>query len=144
MGGCQSTNNVAKNVNNLVVDNVVGDETATLRTNVETVSVVSGSSTSSSESVEPPTCPICLGGFTNQDNEVKYKTRCCHNTFHNSCIRQWANKNTSCPMCRKDLSVPLKNETIIKIQNMIINELLQDLINSPEGTEFDELVGEDV
>ena len=82
--------------------------------------------------------------YQNQDNEVKYKTRCCHNTFHNSCIRQWANKNTSCPMCRKDLSVPLKNETIIKIQNMIINELLQDLINSPEGTELDELVGEHI
>ena len=50
-------------------------------------------------------------------------------------------------MCRKDLSVPLKNETIIKIQNMLINELLQDLINSPEnpeGGEFDELVGENI
>ena len=28
--------------------------------------------------------------------------------------------------------------------NMIINELLQDLINSPEGTELDELVGEHI
>ena len=46
-------------------------------------------------------CSVCLGEF--DFNSAVRKTLCNH-LFHASCIDEWAHKNLSCPICRKDLS----------------------------------------
>ena len=42
------------------------------------------------------TCAICLGEDNDDDMT---ETRCGH-TFHSNCLRQWAQRASTCPMCR--------------------------------------------
>jgi len=43
-------------------------------------------------------CPICM-----ESSKKSLITTECNHTFHKSCLRMWAKKNNSCPMCRRDL-----------------------------------------
>ena len=52
-------------------------------------------------------CPIC---FVELDHDKTHKTSCRH-TFHEDCVKLWkASGGTSCPMCRKHLSVGDEDE----------------------------------
>jgi len=46
-------------------------------------------------------CPICLEEFET-GSEVKFLW--CLHRFHKKCIDQWLDKNTNCPICKKDFS----------------------------------------
>lgn len=45
------------------------------------------------------TCPICMIEF----REEKVLRLRCHHKFHSSCIRDWNQANSSCPICRGDI-----------------------------------------
>ena len=53
-------------------------------------------------------CPICLSNFTGSPNnpediessaKIVIKLRCNH-CFHKECLREWLEKNQTCPLCR--------------------------------------------
>lgn len=45
-------------------------------------------------------CPICLESFDKQTTGNKIE---CEHIFHKSCIVEWLKKNTTCPVCRKNI-----------------------------------------
>lgn len=47
-------------------------------------------------------CPICFETFGRSHNGTPCKTSCKHN-FCYSCIKNWLENNSSCPMCRREL-----------------------------------------
>jgi hypothetical protein len=53
-------------------------------------------------------CSICLEIMT--ENRI---LPCCHK-FHSNCINIWLKENNNCPLCRQDVSPPLKK---IKIKD---------------------------
>jgi len=46
-------------------------------------------------------CPICLDEF---EDGIEIKFLWCLHRFHKKCIDQWLEKNTNCPICKKDFS----------------------------------------
>ena len=46
-------------------------------------------------------CPIC---YEKVDVSSGHCTLPCNHTFHFHCMHTWADKNTSCPLCRKDIT----------------------------------------
>ena len=53
-------------------------------------------------------CPICLSNFAGSPNDVEdvdssdklvIKLKCNH-CFHKECLREWLEKNQTCPVCR--------------------------------------------
>ncbi|KAI5079679.1 hypothetical protein GOP47_0005158 [Adiantum capillus-veneris] len=51
---------------------------------------------------EQDTCPTCLEGYDNAN--PKRSTSCGHH-FHLSCILQWMERSTRCPICRKNVNI---------------------------------------
>jgi Ring finger domain len=49
-------------------------------------------------------CAVCLSEFENRDI-LRMLPGCCH-VFHPNCIGEWLASNTTCPICRSDLSDP--------------------------------------
>ncbi|EOB13645.1 RING finger protein 44 [Nosema bombycis CQ1] len=49
-------------------------------------------------------CTICLENY--QDDEFIMVLFCEHN-FHYECVSIWLDINNSCPICKKDLEVPI-------------------------------------
>lgn len=45
------------------------------------------------------TCPICMMEYR---EEKVLRLRCQHK-FHSSCVRDWNQANSSCPVCRLDI-----------------------------------------
>jgi hypothetical protein len=50
-------------------------------------------------------CCICISEF--EDNEEVRFLPCFHR-FHTACIDCWLEKNSRCPLCKKDLKILLK------------------------------------
>lgn len=48
-------------------------------------------------------CSICLDNFIDQDNIFKINCPCTEQYYHKDCIKNWLDKNCSCPICRKIL-----------------------------------------
>lgn len=48
-------------------------------------------------------CSICYG----EDNSKAVTTACGH-VFHENCLNPWLAKSKTCPLCRRDLSVPIE------------------------------------
>jgi hypothetical protein len=52
-------------------------------------------------------CSICYDGHDGHDDghtqTYIYRELCCNHSFHINCIDEWLAKNTTCPMCRRDL-----------------------------------------
>jgi hypothetical protein len=55
--------------------------------------------TDSFQTVDEDSCPICMMELR---EEKILKLRCEHR-FHSSCIRDWNETNSSCPVCRMDV-----------------------------------------
>ncbi|CAN6221748.1 unnamed protein product [Urochloa humidicola] len=47
---------------------------------------------------EPPACAICLDEL--RQGQLCSEVPACRHIFHEGCIRAWARKNNSCPLCR--------------------------------------------
>tara|TARA_Y100000817_G_C16702016_1_gene475295 strand:+ start:320 stop:655 length:336 start_codon:yes stop_codon:yes gene_type:complete len=75
-------------------------------------------------------CPICL---TNIENDL-YKSTCCKNCFHESCIQKWNSYKGSCPICRNTIMPELKIDDIKNLNNLIVHELIQDIFATIENT----------
>ena len=45
-------------------------------------------------------CPICLEEFKESKNIRKLK---CKHIFHKNCIKEWLEKENTCPNCRKNI-----------------------------------------
>ena len=45
-------------------------------------------------------CTICMSDF--EENE-KVKVLDCMHSYHSECIDTWLKKNTTCPVCKKDM-----------------------------------------
>lgn len=54
-------------------------------------------------------CPVCLSVFAERE-EVKQLSVCKH-SFHASCIDQWLNSHSSCPVCRASITPKRPNRT---------------------------------
>lgn len=59
-------------------------------------------------------CSICLQCFE-VGQEISVVCECRH-AFHSSCLKQWAQKSTTCPYCRQDMEkkTPLKDNSMRK------------------------------
>lgn len=58
---------------------------------------------------QPSQCAICMSNF--RDGEVLRQLGCSElHVFCNGCIQQWLDKNTSCPLCRKECGPPAPPE----------------------------------
>ncbi|CAN6201868.1 unnamed protein product [Urochloa humidicola] len=49
-------------------------------------------------SPEPPACAICLDEL--RQGQLCSEVPSCRHIFHEGCIRAWARKRNSCPLCR--------------------------------------------
>ncbi|CAN6164360.1 unnamed protein product [Urochloa humidicola] len=49
-------------------------------------------------SPEPPACAICLDEL--RQGQLCSEVPACRHIFHEGCIRAWARKKNSCPLCR--------------------------------------------
>ncbi|CAN6198079.1 unnamed protein product [Urochloa humidicola] len=47
---------------------------------------------------EPPACAICLDEL--RHGQLCSEVPACRHIFHEGCIRAWARKKNSCPLCR--------------------------------------------
>ncbi|CAL5043428.1 unnamed protein product [Urochloa decumbens] len=47
---------------------------------------------------EPPACAICLDDL--RQGQLCSEVPACRHIFHEACIRAWARKKNSCPLCR--------------------------------------------
>ncbi|CAL5052265.1 unnamed protein product [Urochloa decumbens] len=47
---------------------------------------------------EPPACAICLDEL--RQGQLCSEVPACRHVFHEACIRAWARKKNSCPLCR--------------------------------------------
>ncbi|KXJ83104.1 hypothetical protein RP20_CCG008562 [Aedes albopictus] len=50
---------------------------------------------------ESPECPICFGNMLTNDDT---KSLSCSHQFHSQCIEQWLENNSSCPVCRCEIT----------------------------------------
>ena len=48
-------------------------------------------------------CSICLDDFLDEDAVFKINCPCTEQYYHKDCIKNWLEKNCSCPICRKIL-----------------------------------------
>ncbi len=48
-------------------------------------------------------CIICLNELINYESENKIKKLNCGHRFHEECIGEWMENNTSCPFCREEI-----------------------------------------
>ncbi len=71
-------------------------------------------------------CSICLGNLNNSTT----KKISCNHIFHETCINEWLNNNSSCPLCR----IFIKTNTI-KYTNITISNGLNTSRNSSGNTE---------
>nr|TKW20828.1 LOW QUALITY PROTEIN: hypothetical protein SEVIR_4G114700v2 [Setaria viridis] len=55
--------------------------------------------TGASSSPEPAACAICLDELR-QGQLCMHEVPACRHIFHEGCIRAWAKKKNSCPLCR--------------------------------------------
>jgi hypothetical protein len=58
---------------------------------------------------DPVTCPICLDKL--RHGQLCSEVPACRHTFHEACIRAWAMKTNSCPLCRVKI-VPAANDMV--------------------------------
>jgi len=65
-------------------------------------------------------CSICL----TKTNKPKCKTSCQH-TFHISCLKNWLERNTTCPLCR--YTICHKREQVLLILIASIEEALEEI-----------------
>ena len=67
-------------------------------------------------------CSICLEP-TNKISCGKEMPVClhCDHVFHYKCISEWYNNNSSCPVCRETISVPINTDDsfIIESENVV-------------------------
>jgi hypothetical protein len=52
----------------------------------------------------PPVCAICLDEL--RQGQMCSEVPACRHIFHEGCIRVWAKKNNSCPLCRARVVLP--------------------------------------
>lgn len=53
-------------------------------------------------------CPICYEPF-----DSTRKITNCHHAFHDHCIREWLQRQPTCPLCKQSITIitdPLKSE----------------------------------
>jgi hypothetical protein len=67
-------------------------------------------------------CPIC---YETIDASSGHCTLPCKHTFHFHCLHTWADKNTSCPMCRTNIAPEQTSDppviTIVRRSRALIN-----------------------
>ncbi|KAF7028560.1 hypothetical protein CFC21_040461 [Triticum aestivum] len=49
-------------------------------------------------------CPICLG--QEEATETTWMKTACGHIFHGRCVERWLKMKGSCPVCRRQLSIP--------------------------------------
>ena len=52
-------------------------------------------------------CIICFEKINSNSNKCTLLS--CHQCFHDDCLRKWFKTNSSCPMCRKEVNIPVDN-----------------------------------
>lgn len=63
-------------------------------------------------------CSICWVG-----ENTSYFLECGH-SFHKECIMDWLkNEKTTCPLCRKDVIIPLKDSIALSSKKLVLNSL---------------------
>tara|TARA_B110000208_G_C11787590_1_gene436180 strand:+ start:1241 stop:1927 length:687 start_codon:yes stop_codon:yes gene_type:complete len=86
------------------------------------------------QNINIETCAICLDTIKNKD---KFTTSCNH-SYHTLCIKKWAEKKNSCPLCRQDILDELiqkklkYNSYLLYYENSIrtdINSIINNLMN---------------
>ena len=60
-------------------------------------------------------CVICLEGFESETENPRQGIHGCTHAFHLQCIKQWAERDTTCPICRFDFEtqfgpVPVRSD----------------------------------
>ena len=63
-------------------------------------------------------CSICLEKINKCERHITLTE--CNHTFHKKCLKQWLNKNNTCPNCRIPVSLPKKCDNLNKKCNTLI------------------------
>lgn len=69
-------------------------------------------------------CSICLSEMEESDM-LRLLTVCCH-VFHRTCIDEWFETRTTCPICRSDVSNPEKEHNMCPLLMFQVNENDED------------------
>ena len=64
-------------------------------------------------------CSICLEKINKCERNITLTE--CNHTFHKKCLKQWLNKNNTCPNCRIPLSLPKKCDNLNQKCNTFID-----------------------
>ena len=68
---------------------------------------------STDPSTEPTTCPITLEDF--EPGESVIKINVCGHVFRASALRNWFEQHRVCPVCRRDITVPLSEPLSVSL-----------------------------
>ncbi len=61
-------------------------------------------------------CAICLDAL--QDGDERMVTLPCNHKYHPSCIGEWQKRSESCPLCRMDTSVSVRQEVVNELTSL--------------------------
>lgn len=69
------------------------------------------------------TCSICLSDIYN--NDIIFTSECNH-WFHASCILPWFACNHSCPNCRQEITLTLRDNSFGNLTDIIVNNIFDN------------------
>ncbi|CAL5047174.1 unnamed protein product [Urochloa decumbens] len=65
----------------------------------------------------PPACAICLDEL--RQGQLCSEVPACRHVFHEGCIRAWAKKKNTCPLCRARVVLPRAAYGVAAVDDMV-------------------------